>query len=184
MKGFLAAILCASLVLTEAIPATAAPRFWVTDTPEKPGASCHYTINRYLGMDVFESMWVRAPEIRWVGTSPSKTNERGTVGWRVRLQRRLSTTWRTVKTSKVVKGTATERLPAALRAITIRPDATYPDGSVEWRAVVVLIWYKPNGKALSKVSGIISNYRDGSMLGQVTSDYCGYIDDVDDDFGW
>ena len=112
------------------------------DSRENPAATCHYDSSFQLTKVV-----VRAPIVYARNTGPG--TQHGTVGWRFRVQWSSGLGFSNVKTTSIVKGSATDSSPAAFtkRAVTFSNPA-----EVEYRVRVDMFWYDRHGKQIGRAT--------------------------------
>jgi hypothetical protein len=107
----------------------------LTDSAEAAGARCYY--NDDLNVDRISVM----PPTMFARNRTSG-RDRQWVGWRIELRYQpLGGSWRTLKTTDVVRVKAWDDIPAPLRRTTVA--VTHPVGSGAYQVIVRMTWYRP-----------------------------------------
>ncbi len=112
------------------------------DSREDPGATCHYDSGFQLTKVV-----VRAPIVYARNTGPG--TQHGTVGWRFRVQWSSGLGFSNVKTTSIVKASATDGRPAAFSKRSV----SFSDApEIVYRVRVDMFWYDAQGKQIGRAT--------------------------------
>jgi hypothetical protein len=112
------------------------------DSSEDPAATCHYDSGFQL-----TSIVVRAPIVYARNTGPG--TQTGRVGWRFRVQYSSGLGFSNVRTTSVVKATATDKRPAGFTKRSVSFDNA-PE--VVYRVRVDMYWYDAHGHQIGKAT--------------------------------
>ncbi len=114
----------------------------LVDSGENPAATCHYDSSFEL-----TSIVARAPIVYARNTGPG--TQSATVGWRLRVQWSSGLGFSNVKTTSIVKATATDRRPAGFTRRSVSFTNAPP---VVYRVRVDMYWYDRNGRRIGKAT--------------------------------
>lgn len=137
----------------------------LVDSKENPAATCHFDASYDL-----TSIVVRAP-IVYARNTGSGTQS-ATVGWRFRVQWSSGLGFSNVKTTSIVKATATDSRPAGFTKRSVSFTHSEP---VDYRVQVDMYWYDRSGHQIGKATHAPDWYgwvRTSHGSGIVRSDTC------------
>jgi hypothetical protein len=175
VKRLLALALALPFVLAAAGPAAGyqtvsetgmVGEIYLTDTMEMPAGTCTYGEKVYSNWAYLRWMKVRAPQVFAADRNASR-RDRKQVSWQWKLQRMRSdeTTWRVIKSSAIQRGTAYEDQKAPFTAMQINYNSHNEDLNhnavhyVDFRALVIIKWFKGDGSLEGTVKLVPSWYR-------------------------
>lgn len=114
----------------------------LVDSAENPAATCHYDSSFQLTKVV-----VRAPVVYARNTGSG--TQHATVGWRLRVQWSSGLGFSDVKTTSVVKSSATDSRPAGF---TKRSVSFWNAPEIVYRVRVDMYWYDSQGKQVGRAT--------------------------------
>jgi|GEM_PF-6073263 len=129
------------------------PSYKVTDSTSNTGVICQYSDD---GVQlVLTGILARSPRLFW----PGAPGVSGTVGWRLLLEVKNGSSWTEVLRSPEYRSLATSTVAATM------PSESFTIGvgplsylAKPYRGVLVLSWYKPDGKSLKSEKRSYVNY--------------------------
>lgn len=130
--------------------------FMLVDTADMPGGRCGYSAENSAGIARFRWLRVKAPDVYAADRNADQRDSR-IVGWSFRIQRlQPGGSWTKVAASSEQRARAYEDAAANLDPKKVYFHGTN-DGS-QYRALVTIKWYKPNGSVEAKVKLLVSHY--------------------------
>ena len=173
----------AALMVTAVAPAAAAPpdsttgqigHYVVPENEVNPTVNCRYDGSP----DTLDKFVAKPPKVWWPDTNSSNDTQRGTVGWRIRIQQATNPDtgpWSKTYQSSVIKKTAFEDQPfedaADAAPFTTRSILWNRSGAKSYRVIYVLYWYNGNGTINGSAKHWISYYK---QTGDANGTFVGY----------
>lgn len=165
VRRFMGPAVALAMLLSLAGPAAAyeivsdsGPRgeFMLVDTADMPGGRCGYSAENMAGVARFRWLRVRAPQVFAADRNADQRDSR-IVGWSFKIQRlQPGGAWTNVAASSEQRARAYQDAAANLDPKKVYFHGTN-DGS-QYRALVIIKWYKPNGSVEGKVKLLVSYY--------------------------
>ncbi len=112
------------------------------------GANCDYETHKTNGTYLLDDISVRAPFVHARDTGSGNQHQK--VGWwyKIQLDKEFDNTFKTIFTSSVKKGTATETAIAPFTRRTWTAPESVKVGN--YRVKVFIVWYKPGTKTVEQ----------------------------------